>query len=89
MEKVWFTIESIGRTLLPVSFIAYLFFSFLFYIWDVRFNLKIPKAIWYLLNIILVISKDQNIETITTMILCFEAIDAIFDYFEEKKRRKN
>lgn len=80
-------ISNIGLKIMPFSFGMYFLVSFLAYKWKYRHFLKLVKAIWYICNVIMAITKDGYAETIAIMILCFEASDSIFDYFEEKRNR--
>lgn len=88
MEYLGNTITHLGMILLPVSFTAYFITGILAYIWHMRYKLKPVKAIWYVLNAILMLTNDLNVESVAIMILFFEAFDSIMDYFEEKRYNK-
>ena len=80
--------EYAGWKIMPISFIAYFILGIIGYNWDLRHYSKLVKAVWYLLNAILVISGDVKVNVVAVMILFFEAYDNILDYFEEKKNKK-
>lgn len=88
MEYMGETLTHLGMSFLPISFIAYFIMGLLAYIWHMRYKLKPVKAIWYILNAILMLTKDLNVESVAIMILFFEAFDALMDYFEEKRNKK-
>ncbi|WP_343083722.1 hypothetical protein [Blautia producta] len=89
MEHFGNTITHLGMILLPVSFTAYFITGVLAYFWHMRYKLKPVKAIWYILNAILMLTNDLNVESVAIMVLFFEAFDAIMDYFEEKRNIKS
>lgn len=88
MEQFGVTLSNIGFIILPLSFISYFGLGVLLFLWNKRYISKPIKALWYILNALLMLSKDINIETVAIMILFFEAFDSIIDYCEEKKERK-
>ena len=88
MKYIGDTLTNIGVLFLPISFIAYFIGGLLTYIWHIRYKTKLIKAIWYILNAILIITNDINVEYVAIMILFFEAYDAVMDYFEEKRSGK-
>ena len=53
-------LNDIGWTLIPFSFVGYLLVSILTYKWNLRYKTKPVKAIWYILNAILVIEGDSR-----------------------------
>lgn len=88
MEQLGVTLSNIGFVLLPLSFITYFGLGILLYLWKKRYIAKPLKALWYVLNAVLMLSKDINIETVAIMVLCFEAFDSVMDYYEAKKEIK-
>lgn len=81
-------LENLGWEILPISFGSYFILGLLSYIWNKRYMIKPVKALWYILNAIMVISGDVKVDVVAVMILFFEAFDSVIDYFEEKKNLK-
>lgn len=88
LEHIGNAMVEIGNDILPFSFVSYFILGILTYLWDIRYYCKLGKAVWYLLNLILVLTSDINIEKVATMILAFEMFDAYLDYKEEKKDKR-
>lgn len=89
LQNIGNELQSVGYSLLPMSIAAYFIMGIVLYRWKMRYYLKLIKTIWYLLQLILTISKDASIEMIALTILAFEAFDSLLDYCEGKKEYSN
>lgn len=87
IESIGNALTHVGWILIPFSFVGYFLIGLIAYKWKMRYKVKLVKAIWYILNVVLSLTQDVTVENIAIMILCFESYDAILDYFEGKNQK--
>lgn len=82
-------ITEIGLFITPISFIAYLFLSYIQYAWKRIHYTKAAKGIWYLAVGVGEVTGDERFYLLVVLMIFMDCTDSFVEFLEERRELKD